>query len=104
MKYIKTFEKLESEYKVGDYILLKEDKDNPWRIYRNVKIIDERDIKRGTMSSYQVETFYLKSEEIVNFWISDEDIERKLTPKEIEDLEMKIEDLEMKRQANKYNL
>jgi len=89
MKYIKTFEDQELEYKIGDYILLI---DNDWSIMRECVIADI-DIGYG----YQIEAYYETENAAYFYWIAFEEIQRKLTIEEIEDFKLRIE-------SKKYNL
>jgi len=105
MKYIKLFENFpEYKYEIGDYIRLKDDK-NEWRVYLVAKIIDLNSTFPPTGESppepdYRIETFYtyhLMKGEITKFWVEESEIEGLATPEEIEDYELRIA-------ANKYNL
>ena len=98
MRYIKTYENLDNgiEYKIGDYIHLTEEE--KWRVYPDVKIIkilihDNKD------NEIRVEAQSKTSADnrTKTFWIDLEEIERKSTPEE-------IEQYDLRKNTNKYNL
>ena len=102
MKYLKIFENFqEYKYEIGDYIRLKNDK-NQWRVYIVAKIIDsfsplEQLHKSDYRPDYRLETFHLMNGEITKFWIEESEIEGLATPDEIEDYKLKIV-------VDKYNI
>jgi len=85
MKYIKKFENIDNDYKVGDYLKLRYSS----RIF---KIIE---INYKWNNPYKLE-FYLNGK-LSNMNCINNDIERFATPLEIESMELKIN-------TNKYNL
>jgi hypothetical protein len=96
MKYLKTYENLnkENEYEIDDYVHLA--KEDSWKVYPDVKIIkiityDNKD------NEIRVESQMKTSNSIKTFWIDLEEIERKSTPEE-------IENYELRKNTNKYNL
>jgi len=95
------------QYSVGDYIQLKIDRETPWTVELNSKIIYIKKLINNKFH-YEVETFRLpnqksfnnkplKDNELISFFIREYDIERKLTPEE-------IEKFEIKKISRKYNL
>ena len=103
MKYIKAFEKEGDKFKIGTWVLLEIDNDSPWTVYPYVKIINREstmshnDEDEEPLNDYEVETFSLKNGKTETFWVDDFDIDRKLTNREIKDVQLKID-------AMKYNL
>ena len=102
MKHIKTYENLlvKQEYQIGDYVLLLEDANRrTWNVDLHCKIIDvENKIGYRTESiGYKIRTFYTNDHSEAKVWIDQKEIERKLTPKEIEEYKLKEE-------AKKYNI
>ena len=92
MKYIKSYEDmLPDKYEKGDYVLL-EQGGRKWNLYEEVKIVE----KLKPSKSFRVEGFNFKNR-IIIFWIDKTDIERHLTPDE-------IDKYESKKQALKYNI
>jgi hypothetical protein len=90
MKYIKKFEK-QLNYKEGDYVLPQGD--NPKDSY---SIIDE--VRGGSFGDYMISTYNIyTNKQIEHFPIMDNEIVRKLTDSE-------IEDIKIKRDLKKYNL
>ena len=102
---IKKFEnfKAEQKYKVGDYILLSED--DGWSVELECRIIDVGGDKvydkladnYDIYPKYKVKTFIIRNNEEHEFWVENHEIERKMTPEEVE--EYKLSKL-----TNKYNL
>jgi len=89
MKYLKKFENSESpNYKVGDYILLKDD-ENKWVIDIEVKIIE-------ILGGYKISSFYPNGN-IARIWVDETEIDRKMTTRE-------IKDYKIRKEAEKYNL
>jgi len=78
-------------YNVGDYVLLNDDDINKWAIDRESKIIESFE-----GNSYRIKSFYKNNKEAV-LWITVDEIERLLTPDEIQKYEAKLESI-------KYNL
>ena len=106
----KIFEKKGDIFNIGDWVLLKSNCEIFWNVYHYVKIIDKESTKNHDsgfgfeepLNDYEIETFTIKTElslpgKIKTFWVNDFEIDRKLTPKEIEQTEAKY-------LANKYNI
>jgi len=96
MKYIKTFEDSQSEvkYKIGDYVILSE---SDWMVKPFVKILDHWWNDEANMDDYEAEAILDEDSGIGKVIICDDDIERKMTPEE-------IEKFELEKSAQKYNL
>ena len=102
--YLKTVEENKVEYKIGDYILLKNDDDSVKPEAKIIDIEDKRkffdfDLKDAGIKvriTYDIEVFS-DSNELIETFVYAEEIERFLTPKEIEEFELKLS-------ANKYNI
>lgn len=105
MKHIKTFESHPflstfkgPKYNVGDYVILKEDD-----VHKRWKVKLEGFIYKMFYNSveqqynYRVEGEYVHNNKETTFFISDSDIERKMTPEE-------IEDYQLRKESKKYNL
>ena len=92
----KIYEKynFESWYKIGDYVLLKGSK---WRVDLEVYIYDLFYDEDENRFKYHVEGVFRNNNEKTVFWVEDSEIERKMTPEE-------IENYKIKQSANKYNL
>ena len=93
MKYIKKYEWFEYKYKIGDYVYVSG--------YSNfepyAKILK---VNKETSSGwdYRIRAWSIDYKKMVDYFYIDEiDIERKLTPEEIEEFEIQIN-------SNKYNL
>ena len=101
----KLFEKEGDKFKIGTWVLL--DTEEKWNVYPYVKIIDKNSAKTHYNKyddddyeeppNYYVESFDLETKEIKQFWIDDYEIDRELTPEEIEETKTRIE-------AINYNL
>lgn len=88
MKYTKTYEKFfELKYNIGDYIKFKKNQFH----YPYAKIINTNTLT----STYNVEMFFSGKYKID--WINEDQIERKLKPKEIERFDLRLI-------TNKYNI
>lgn len=106
MKHLKIYEKykLKAKYKIGDYVSLKIT-DDAWNVYTIVKILNINSNPFGwpledQEMDYYIETFYthpVMKGQNTQFWVDESDIDRKATPEEIEQYELRIT-------ANKYNL
>lgn len=103
MKHIKTFEdRLPTNFKIGDYIKLKDSFQSRWNVYRVIKIldIDERD------SKYILEIIIFKNDTYKIFTnktisMSSNFIQRLATPEEIEEYQNL---LNLIKNIGKYNL
>jgi len=104
---IKEFEgfknyKAEQKYKVGDYILLADDL---WAVEHECKIVEVSEDKLydkladnyDIYPRYKIKTYIIKNNEEYEFWVENNEIERKMTPEE-------IEDYKISKIAKKYNL
>ena len=102
----KLFEKEGDKFRIGTWVLL--DSEEKWNVYPYVKIIDNNSAKKHynpyneddyeqPLNDYYVETFSLITNEIEQFWVDDYEIDRELTPEEIEETKARIE-------AINYNL
>jgi hypothetical protein len=96
---IKKFEgfKRKNKYKIGDFIFL--DDEEKWTIEPICEIID---IDIDSRNRYRISTYYLKKfsnpdDDIVYFWIEENEIKRKITPEE-------IENYKISKISKKYNL
>ena len=101
----KIFEKKGDIFNIGDWVLL----EGRWNVYPYVKIIDKNSVKTHysfnilddyemPQNDYFVETFSLTEIGVEKtFWVNDYEIDRKLTPDEIEQTKAKI-------YAIKYNI
>jgi hypothetical protein len=87
----KTYKDYKDYYKIGDYISLKDKDDEDWRVDTCGEILDKKHLH------YYIKSFYNHKNEIVNFWIDVNEVERLATPEEIEQHKMKLD-------AIKYNL
>jgi len=98
MKYLKMYEDNfgTQKYEVDDYVFLLNNR-RFWNLNVCCKIIDVLEIKNGTIS-YKIKTFWIddpsKEEKV---WVLQKEIERKLTPEE-------VEEFEFNQTTNKYNL
>ena len=91
----KLFEKEGDKFKIGTWVLLTEESEElnqlAWNVYPYVKIVDNESTKyhnnedETPLNDYQIETFVLKTNQMTQFWVDDFEIDRKLTPEEIED-------------------
>ena len=109
----KLFEKEGDKFKIGDWVLLEEQPDGNgslfnWNVYRYVKILDNNSAKNHynpyneddyeePQNDYKIETFDLKTNELKKFWVDAVEIDRKLTPEEIEETKAIL-------LAKKYNI
>ncbi len=94
-KYFENFKsKLEFKYEEGDYVYLTGD---GWNIGPELKIIKQYSVIKNKDISYKVSGYDIRNKEFKIFWVDEYEIERKLTPKEIETFKIKIE-------ADKYNI
>jgi len=116
----KLFEKEGDTFKIGTWVLLDDDMNDTisgtngtleiptWRVYTYVKIIDKNSAKthynkyneddyEEPQNDYKIESFDLETKELKQFWVDASDIDRELTPEEIEETKIRI-------QAIKYNL
>ena len=95
-----------NKYEVGAWVLLAEPE--TWKVYPYVKIIDKNSAKTHynkyneddyemPQDDYQIVTYSLNNDEVKTFWVDDSEIERELTPDEIEEVKIKLD-------TNKYNL
>lgn len=102
MKYIRTYEVklVNSELQVepGDYIKVKTKEYNYAKVIKKEYDCDSRGHAMG--SAYYYSEFIFRNE-IVKSWIKEDDIERKLTTKEIDKYK---ENKATLKAANKYNL
>ena len=98
MKYIKAFESID-KYKEGDYIIIKPfgsehltNLSEKWNMYpfKCAQIVEI------SGEAFYMETFDVKTNKYLIFWLLDEDIERKATEEE-------IIYFEAKRNSNKFN-
>lgn len=104
MKHLRYFEsKKNLDVKVGDYFLLLDNVDYKWNVDLDVKILrlvdrNNKEINslKGELCSCKIEAFK-KNGNLVEFWVYNDDLERKLTPEE-------IDEYEVKKQALNYNL
>jgi len=112
MKYLKLFEELSYQYKIGDYVKLKgimteissgePSTFGDWNVWICAKIIalgsntSEED-REEREPDYFIETFQLWTKEIELFWADESEIERKCTQDEIDEYEARLS-------AIKYNL
>jgi len=88
---LKTFENFK-EYKIGDYILLHIG--HLWQVEDECEIIR---IDYNIVNNYQVKTYFKNNGKETKFWVDFDEIERKLTPKE-------VEKIKIRKDTNKYNL
>lgn len=95
----KIFEKYSNSwYKVGDYILLLEDDiHKKWRVELQGYIYEVYYNEEEREYQYHVEGKYHDNNEPVVFWVNISEIERRMTPEE-------IENYKIKKDSNKYNL
>jgi len=104
MRYIKTYEEVVGgnvlKYFTNDYVIL-DSNDYEWHVDTCVKIVDVSIIvqkyKKITMRLKVEAIDKRKNNDIITFWINEDEIDRYATPEEIEEYEIKIK-------TNKYNL
>jgi len=92
---------LEFEYSVGQYVCLKGE---GWNIGPELEILsqyhDEKIKDNGEINydiSYQVAGYDIRDDEYKKFWVDENEIDRILTPEE-------VEKYKIGREAKKYNL
>jgi hypothetical protein len=100
----KIFEKRGDKFDIGTWVLLEQTL-NRWNVYPYVKIIDKNSAKTHynkydeddyemPQNDYKIETFSLIEIGVKKeFWVDDSEIDRELTPEEIEDAKAKIDEL-----------
>lgn len=102
MKHIKTYENIRKykEYEIGDCIILKEG-EHKWNIETHTKIVNkfipETFQGKPEEYTYLIDAYKLNGGEFLNFWVNLWEIERKMTPEEIEDYKIHLA-------TKKYNL
>lgn len=98
IKQFKIFESSYSKYNVGDYvILLDDDIHKKWRVDLQCYIYEVYYNEEEREYQYHVESVYPDNNEPVVFWVNNSEIERRMTPEE-------IENYKIKKGSEKYNL
>ena len=98
IKTFKIFENSYSKYQEGEYVLLSEDDiHKKWRVKLEVYIYEVRYNEDDREYQYHVEGVYLINNEEAVFWLKNDEIERRMTPEE-------IENYKIGKESNKYNL
>lgn len=98
IKSFKIFENSYSKYNVGDYvILLEDDIHKKWRVELEVYVYEVFYNETERQYNYHVEGKYRDADENTVFWVENSEIERRMTPEE-------IENYKIRKNSNKYNL